>query len=429
MKKRLMKKSPFRVFILFSLSLLIGCQARPSQIVGEPLESPTHTAVAKLTQTISEQSSIPTATGTPIPSPVPNPSATSEPSRVQKDCYSLLPDFPQSANPHGVLILEYLFQYEFLDWESGNQTEIGPQQGYDDMQVSPDHKKIAYHDTLNNQIVVMTGANQILRRIPWEKNWINLSRWQNDEKLLIQTKEVLPSDAPSPPMVLVILDTGTGQSIKTNPDYPHIVQGYPSPWSSGHTVFDPTLTRVVYAQAIGENENYALWDIAGERELIALKAWPFEEPVWSPDGSTFIVYTLNGLTLVSRDGIILDTIELQEIIYTGSDAGYPVRNFSYSPDGSRVAFWVQVNGSVGKAGSYHLMILDTNTGNIVDPCLESENTQPGIVWFPNGGKIAAGVNYRASSDTWDVVIADVEQKYTVKIAEKLFPIGWLVMMP
>jgi hypothetical protein len=314
---------------------------------------------------------------------------------VQKDCYSLLPSIPKNANPHGILILGYRYHKQFLDWESGNTTEIAPQKGYDEMEVSPDRKKIAYHDTQNNQIVVMTEDKQILRRILWDMSWTHLSRWQNNETLLIQTKELLNSDAPSAPMVLVMLDTGTSQSKKMIPDYPHITQGYTYPWSSGSTVYDPRLTRVVYSQTIGENENYALWDIPGKRELITLKAWPFEEPVWSPDGSTFIVFTAKHvLTLVSRDGIILDTINLQKTIYTGSDAAYPVSDFSYSPDGSRVAFWVQGNGSIGKAGYFHLMFLDINSGKIADTCFEQEGYRPArLIWSPDGDQLAAPINY------------------------------------
>jgi hypothetical protein len=426
-----MRKIYYRVLIiLYFLFLLIGCQARFAQNIVAQQENPTNTAVTVPTRTLTEAPPTPTTTITFIPSPSPSPSETSEPSRFQMDCYSLLPSFPQNVNPQGILILGNEPRYKFMDWESSNMTEIAPQKKYSKMVVSPDRKKVAYHDTLKNQIVVMTVNNQILRTIPWEKSWTHLSRWQNNEMLLLQTKEVLNSDRPNPPMVLAMLDTSTGQSRKMLPDYPDIAQAFTLWWQSGHTVYDPMLTRVVYAQLAGGKDNYALWDIAEKRELIALNADISEEPVWSPDGAMFIVSSVNGLSLVSRDGIILDNIYLQKTTYNGSDASNSVSHFTYSPDGGRIAFWVQVNGSIGKVGYFHLMFLDTITGKITDTCFEQEDyPRGGLAWSPDGDQLAAAVNYRPNDDSWDVIVADIKQKNAVKIAERLFPIGWLVNVP
>jgi hypothetical protein len=93
---------------------------------------------------------------------------------------------------------------------------------------------------------------------------------------------------------------------------------------------------------------------------------------------------------------------------------------------------LQGNGSIGKVSYYHLMILDINSGKITDTCLEQKDFQPGnprLIWSPNGDQLAAAVNDRPSNNTWDVIVADLEQKYAVKLAEGLYPIGWLVTVP
>jgi dipeptidyl aminopeptidase/acylaminoacyl peptidase len=406
-------------------------------MVGESKETATNTAIATPIQITSTPFQTATITITPFPSPSSSPSSLPGAYWVQKECFAMQPNFPPDANPQGILILESQLQHEFLDLETGRITEVARQMGYTELQVSPDRKKVAYHDIKNNQIVVTTEDNQLLRSIPWEKNWITLVQWQNDENLLIRTKELLKSDFPDPPNVLVVVNTITGQSQNLIPDYPEIVQAYTLQWGSGHTVYDPTLTHVAYAQKTKTSENYTLWDIPGKRELISLPADIREEPVWSPDGSTFIVFTHKGLTLVSRDGTILYAIDINRMLVSGTNnPHYSARDFRYSPDGNRIAFWLINSAYQENAETYHLVILDTRNGKVVDTCLEQGDdlvgfgwVQPSLVWSPRGHQIAVYANYRESENTWDVLVANIDQKSAVKIAENLYPVGWMVKTP
>lgn len=432
-----MKTCFIRIITFFLACLVCGCQPRSSQMVRELKETPTNTAIATPIQTTSKPFLTATITITQLPSPSSSPSLLPGAYGVQRECFAMQPSFPPDTNPNGILILESQLQHEFLDLKTGRITEIARQMGYIELQVSQDRKKIAYHDIKNNQIVVTTENNQFLRSIPWEENWITLTQWQDNENLLILTKELLKSDFPDPPNLLVVVNTITGQSQKLIPDYPEIVQAYTLQWASGHTVYDPALTRVVYAKKTKTGENYTLWDIPGKRELISLPADIREEPVWSPDGATFIVFTHNGLTLVSREGTILYAIDINKMLALDPyNPHYSARGFRYSPDGNRVAFWNINPAYEENAETYHLMILDTRNGKVVDTCIEQGNdlvgfgwVQPSLVWSPSGDKVAAYANYRESENTWDVLIANVEQKSAVKIAENLYPVGWISKVP
>ncbi len=428
-----MKTRFFRFIFVFSFLLLSACQDHDNKVISEITESPTNT-----TTVIPgiKGSAIPsTATITPIPSL--DPSLTSGPYGVQKDCFSLSPSFQQNANPHSILLLAFQTHYTYLDLDTGNLAEIPGYTGFLDMQISPNQQKIAYHDFQAKQIVVMTENNKILRRIPWEESWITLSRWQNNEELLILTKELLQSSAPNPPNVLLVLNTVTNQSRKLIPDFPHIAQGYILPWRSGHTVYDPTLTRVIYAQTIGESENYVLWNIEENKELISLRADTRGEPVWSPDGSAFIVFTMDGLTLVSRDGIIIDTIDFNKTVDTSINKyKYAAWDFRWSPNGRRVAFWLAKSSQSGDGESSAFVIWDTSSAMVTDTCIDQGDELPGsgwydthFVWSPKGDQIVVYANYRASEKTWDVMVVDVERKEVVKIAEDLFPVGWILKAP
>lgn len=430
-----MRTKIFKSIILFVFFILSACQDHNSQIANELIKPPTTTpATLEITSTVST----PTAIIVPFYTPSPSPYLMPRPYGVQKDCFSSAPSFQQNADStsNSILILSQQAHYSYLDLDTKNLSEISKLMGFFDLQVSPDRQKIAYHDFQAKQIVVMTAGEKVLQNIPWSEGWYAMPRWQNNDELLVVTREHLQSTAPNPPSVLIALNTVTSKTQKLYPEYPDIAQAYTLPWQSGHTVYDPTLTRVVYAKSTFERQDYVLWDIEGKRALVSLGADTRVEPVWSPDSSAFIVFTLNGLTLVGKDGIIQKTIDINNMVPATFDKTYSARNFSWSPDGNRVAFWLVRRSQTGNDENYTLVYWDISSGNLIDTCIDQGeellgwgNFKPRLVWSPSGDQIAVYANYREIQKTWDVIIADVEQKSAVKIAENLYPVGWMMKAP
>ena len=308
--------------------------------------------------------------------------------------------------------------------------------GFVDLQVSPDRKKIAYHNFSAKQIVVMTAGEEILKTIPWNENWYALLRWQNNDDLLIMTRERLQSTAPNPPSVLIAYHTLTSKTQELYPKYPDIAQGYTLPWQSGHTVYNPSLNRVVYAKSTVDRQDYVLWDIEEERELLSIAADTREEPVWSPDGSYFIVFTVNGISVINKEGIVQKTVDINQSAPSTFGDIYSASNFSWSPDGTRVAFWLVSKLQTGNDENYALVFWDMNSNNLVNTCINQGDELPGwgnfkprLVWSPSGDHIAVYANYRASDNVWDVMVANVEQKSVVKAAQNLYPVDWMKKAP
>ena len=178
-------------------------------------------------------------------------------------------------------------------------------------------------DNISNEELVIAGANgQRLKAIPWEEGWVGPLGWLDNQRLVISLAGLdLDENQGLYPSTLLLLDPFTGERQVLNPDFTGIYGTPKAGWDGwGGTLYDPTLTRVVYPY-IGDNDlyTYALWDLQKQKLVATLEAvfagpvsidWA-PMPVWSPDGSHLVVKGLvedvNGETtvatfLVTRDG-------------------------------------------------------------------------------------------------------------------------------
>jgi hypothetical protein len=225
---------------------------------------------------------------------------------------------------------------------------------------------------------------------------------------------------------------------------PSVVLPFWNEWEG--IIYDPTLTFAIYPQFIGTNGEqytYALWNTLSNRLVTSLDTifasytgWNFlfPMPVWSPDGSKFVVrgYLLNSnpsptmeLYLVSKTGQITQLTHLTNIAYIEPD------NISWSPDGRYIAMYLN-HWEFRNGGEMHarLAVLDTATLKLTDYCFPINYFNGGsngglsvAIWSPDSKQLLVTDLY--NSDHQRVILVDIENNIAAQIAEDVEPIGWM----
>jgi Tol biopolymer transport system component len=157
------------------------------------------------------------------------------------------------------------------------------------------------------------------------------------------------------------------------------------------------------------------------------------KPVWSPDGSKFILMGDDEFYVVSLNGIVTKLTHMNPTFVQSDLFGeYSGYYYQWSPDGEKVAFWLE-----GKGGTT-LAILDTKSGKIVDTCILAghDTSWLGVVtppyseshpvWSPDGKNLVVAANFRREGGKNDILLVDPDNNVANKITTDKFPVGWLV---
>jgi hypothetical protein len=303
--------------------------------------------------------------------------------------------------------------------------------------VSTDRKWLAYVQGISGEpatdkLIIADMQGHFYKSIPWKEDWWNLTQWLDSEHLVIIRRQ-------GNVFSTVIFNPFTGQQKEFLPDYPDIYKSYPLPPWEGYrnslTVYDPGLTRVVYpAENVPLQDT--LWDIQEGKLVSHIQSnyhtnFPFGlEPVWSPDGSRFIMafdlHTSKVLTAtmdlfgISRDG------QVSRLTYLADQFdGVYISNYRWSPDGRYVAFWLYDKPSWGQFEN--LAVLDTQTLKVTNYCIPGgeimEEAAP-PVWSPDGTQLVVENIYNNHTEK-KVILVDLVNDFAAKIAEGLDPVGWL----
>jgi hypothetical protein len=425
-----------RISISIFLFLLFGL-ANCTSTKGTPYPKDTPNGVQQTTSTVTATPISSLATAVPTASPMvtdtaapstlsPSPTATiMSVKEVARNCLNVLPSLPEQKEYQGKLILsDFSDNLNYLyDLRTTHKTKMAGT-GVASIAVAPDRKRYDLYDFNSPYLQIFSSTGSLQRSIPWEKDWLGLGQWLDDDRVIIRipmfatnSNGWLNVEHPEP---LLLLDITTMQRQKLLPDYPNIEQVYfRTEWGSGTTVYDASLSRVIYL-AGSETDPFAfyiLWDIPNKKKLAELPTVNINEPpFWSPDWSRFIVDANTTIYMVTRDGAI-DKITNDE---------FDASAFSWSHDGRYVAFWLKVQTS------YTLIVLDTQTAKMVDYCIQAvpnddSNHYPLItpIWSPDRNAFVIAGILSESQPERDVILIDLEKGIAAKITTGSMPFGWL----
>jgi hypothetical protein len=340
-----------------------------------------------------------------------------------------------------------------MDMATGAKTLLTkPNEDLDSFVVSPDRQRMAYKRyPLDNsgyriisrsQLVVATMEGEVQKLIPWAADWGYISEWLDNERLVIG----LPVTTPGQPIPLLLLNPFTEQRRRLRSDFPDIFEAYPPlDWEGwGETVYNPKLTRVVYA-----GRGYVLWNLESRQALTTFGDYLVHPPRWSPDGTQFVVASHFGLKdsngfelfIVGQDGEQITQLTNLSAYYSAAD----MWGYSWSPDGRRLAFWLNTNTDAAILGqndpkTQRLAVLDLATQEVTDYCIpleaykENDDSTPFFasgktlpIWSPNSQQLVIENHY--AKDASSVIVVDVAHLAAVQIAENMMPVGWMKSEP
>lgn len=454
-------KRIFFLCIVFSI-LSTGCRSDNIFVLTTP--TPLFSSTESLS-IISTLESVPTNT---MVSYQINPSqgdviatATESPSldtnrNVQTQCLKILPTLSPQIISNGIVVLEdrvftdndSLKQDYLLNIQTGEILHINndDEKGFDYI-ISPDRKSMAYNllhfdvtgTVVQNQLIVASSAGKRLVSIPWEKGWIGLSGWLDNEWLVINISGLDPLEGElRKPAHLLAVNPFSNERKILSPEFPDIHTFDMFDWAGwSRTMYDPSLTRVVYLTEY-DRFSYVLWDLENHQEITRLSARiPMLRyipiPRWRSDGSEFVIEAWNPddekleLFRVSRDG------KSEQLTHLYPDAA--LAQYNWSPDGQYLAGMLDT--SLGEKPELTLVVLDIETKQIINYCLTVRYFQdvPNIenswsddpplpIWSPDGTQLL--IRNRTGVNEQNIIFVDIVRGIAIEIAEDMEPVGWML---
>lgn len=387
---------------------------------------------------------LPSSTLIIAPSPIPNTAtatATITPhpmSVIEKRCLQV----QDGALPKidGIVAISKLQSEEasyFLNLQNG---EISVFSETFDEKVSPDYTKLLYYDVQSISTQVIDANQKLIANIPDSSEQYLHVEWLNNTNILLDKRgENFPRELPT----LVIYNIETKIHQDYNPvlpnffDFPNEVR-----WDIySRIVPHPSLDYLLYpARKATSNPteveiSVVLWDMIHQREIQKIIAGTYFQPVWSPDGNSFIlgapprsprnssvVFTNTKDTAPFYYGSELLRVDLrgnvERLTYLSKDDISNVNNFTWSPDGQRIAFG-HLTGSVHPDTPGVLSILDVESEKIVDYCIS------GIPKWSADSKYIL-LTHTKEQFMNEVYIIDIETAQAWLLAENATAIGWMV---
>jgi Tol biopolymer transport system component len=274
---------------------------------------------------------------------------------------------------------------------------------------------------------------------------------------MLERYQALPeSNTLDTPLPVTLFNPFTVESRDLNGDFPNMLFFFEplARWDvfgKSGTAYDPTLNLVAYASESHDRQSIVLWDIKMNREIARIQAAIGfgSGPVWSPDGSQFI---LDSLAKIPDSGDWTEEERLSEEIFSVSRTGeisrltyltdqfqeVSIEGYTWSPDGRYIAFDVLTKPHIALSdplSGTRLAILDTRTKEINLYCIHSYLGTGRLFWSPNGSSILMGMKNVEKSEVssgtsvYDTVLVDLTLNAIIKIADETLPLGWMIQEP
>lgn len=317
-----------------------------------------------------------------------------------------------------------------------------------ELSITPDGKWMAYEKyDVNNEkgyLIVTDPSGEKQLNIPWESEWIYISSWLDNNRLLIGTYVTTNNESPevNQSQNFQVFNPFTKERRILQPKLTDIfeAQGFSGITGRG---YNQELDRVVYLKgdkAFLDPLHYILWDMNQKRSLADFEVviQPTAFPSWSPDGSKFALaasikkdilqsWPAYELYSVSQDGQVIQLTNLTNY--------YPwvyIDDYSWSPDGKYIAFWfswwAEENPGWELQAERYLAVTNIEDGTVTNYCIPGQPEQNGRmsvpVWSPNGKQLV--IKSISSDGGSAVVLFDLKKQLAVKIDENLKPEGWMV---
>ncbi len=317
------------------------------------------------------------------------------------------------------------------------ENQLAEDQKYFYFVTSPDKKRLAFTEgkTLpkTSEVVVLNNRGEESGNFVLPDDW-TLFSWLNNEQLLARQQRLLGEN-----IGLISINPLTGEQVSLPSDFPNIYTKEPFISWGAITIFNPTLSLVVYPELKGNELSSVIWDVKRGKEIDKVVDGNF--PRWSPDGNQLMITVKyepklhelhDEIFLVRMNGDLIRYTYFKEY-FENDNINLPV----WSPDGRYIAFWLSDAIPVKSA---KLAILDTETSIVQLYCEEFDpfpfrfgeditlgysdiqvNAAPPI-WSPDSHYLLIEDYQNFASNTY---IFDLQNHAITQIAENARPVSWM----
>lgn len=314
------------------------------------------------------------------------------------------------------------------------------------VEVSPDWQWVAYLTAIKpgqrqSQLIVQSFDGKVQKKI--DSNIIGnvkaIAGWLNDQYIVLELK----GNENTARLTAVNPFTSEQKNLPT--DFPNIYNNDPWSWGAwGRTLYSPDYRYVIYPSTDRENGQAidVLWDMNSHKKITAITVGItgnlLEAPQWDPGAKMFAVEVAGGnvddlySANVDGDGTIT---ELTNILNLFPNVTTQINGWSWSPDSRSIAFWLDIyqDNSLDNLSQERLLVLNVETGNIVDYCVQADSIQvpitsrlrgPMPIWSPNG-KFLLVENWQSKNQS-QLIIIDISKNIGYEVAKDVYPFGWMV---
>jgi WD40-like Beta Propeller Repeat len=345
---------------------------------------------------------------------------------------------PADVKPGGALLV-YGESPQVLHSDPPARLESFPGIDLSCLSTSPDGKWVAYCSLSEGSptgewLMVESADRQQHFQIAMNNHliWFNTYEWLDNQHLIFP---LIEEDKRNYSMM--VINPFTGKQVELASNYPEISHTYAGPvggqmsFEFSDVVYDPSLNLAIYPVRRPPHAYVALWDRQSGSFLAEVKDKGefIHYPIWSPDAQQFAVAVswlqkdINSVEewfSVSREGQVEQLTHFVDYFY---EAGIGWGN--WSPDGKKLAFWLEANPAPGWCAGAHLAVLKLATKQVTDTCIPGKlgySYPP--VWSLDSRYIGAVNN---TESTWQSFLVDFEGGRAFDITEYGIPIGWLAL--
>jgi len=312
--------------------------------------------------------------------------------------------------------------------------------------VAVNPEKFAYVDKNDKLLKIVSNKLELINGIPTQGDWYGVVDWAKEEKLIIEGIQTRDDGSMLLPSLLSILDLQTREIRELSSGYPKMYlysYGHPrwGKYSKYSMVLNSDLDRLVYLYDEPKGPRIVLWNLIENKEVSHLFIHDYfyngGTPIWSFDGNEFIAsvpikYKSNSgeeftniddelpykggneLILVTKNG------EVNRMTYFTTNNEAEQYNKAWSPNGKLIAFWMRIKSGNGK---WEIGLLDKETKEVTNLCVEGGDGSMPIYWSPDGNRII--ISYIDDSHIQNAIIIDINNKKGYKLDIQDYILGWM----
>ncbi len=345
-------------------------------------------------------------------------------------CLEVMLSLPLETRPQGILIIDEQQPY-LLSIKTGEKTALNSSKFQ--FHVSPNGNWFAsrYMDDNNKSWLSIETVGGVQQIVPWNDDWFLLGGWVDNEHIWI-------SHYTEP--LLTVVNPFSGEEQELKPDFPGLEtvaqEGEHYALGASTVIYSSSQNYVVYPRL--EEDGYVyivLWDQQANHVLAKVKdvgkSFSYD-PLWSLDETQIYVAVIDkwdsnkpedsieNFFSLSQDGRVRQLTD-----FGASFVDTFIGGVSLSPDGRKIAFWLQVRPS--PYVEPQLAVLDLETKQVTSYCIpgsyRSSFTIP--AWSLDGRYLAVQSQYEPNAGR--IILVDTNEGWAAQIAEitQGWPAGWL----